>query len=296
MANLRVVDGSTAAPPRAARVALDAAEWLAVAAALSADAPQAALPEDFLAPAFGLDGLRPGEVRAGYELLRARGLVTRRAPAPGLVALEPAFAAALGPLLAPRLRIEVNSWWQGTAINQSVSWHAPDLVALSRRRATTGSPGSAGAGGLVQEPAVHLEIAADTSPLQPVMTALPPQHTTGATGEPVTLDTRTYAALAQAVREGRLDVAEHAAGLAGEPLASLGALSHGVPGGAYIRVYGPGGAATVRHYSSMWLWTSREVLEVRDAGERTTTVQPTSGAGLHATLLGVLTSLLTQEA
>lgn len=227
----------------------------------------------------------------------ARGLVTGRAPAPALVTLEPTFAAALHPLLAPQLRIEVNSWWHGTAISQSVSWHARDLVALSRRRRTVaGSPISAEVAGLAQEPAVHLEIATDASPLQPVMTALPPQHTTGPTGAPVTLATPTYAALAQAVREGRLDVAEHAAGLTGEPLASLGALAHGVPGGAYIRGYGPGEAGGVRRYSSMWLWTAREVLEVRDAGERTTTVQPTSGAGLHATLLAVLTSLLSREA
>lgn len=290
MADTEIRTGPRPQRGAAARIRLDVAEWLVLRAALLEAVPHAALPPDFDPPAFGLDASRPltaTEQDRAWAALAARGVT--RDGARGLAGLVPGFAAGLLGLVESELHIDVVSWSAETGIHQAIAWARGRAVTLARRRRT--ATRDDGRRTTEQEPVVEISLRGERGLIEEVGRALPRHDVASSAGPatPVRIGWSESAAVAQAMRSGRQDVAAHLSGLPVEALALLGSVSTQLRAGAHVTLGRAGEPARVH---GAWLWTDTDVVELLGATEDAVVLRRTTNEHLRSGLLSTLTGLL----
>lgn len=284
---------------RVARFRLDVAEWTVLRAALLSRVPDASTPAGFCPAAFGLDPERPltadQRVRA-WQGLQLRGLATHVPAVDDVTALAPACVLGMLMLLDSQVRVDVSSWSEDVVVNQTVAWSDGRTAALARRRRHVWTDD--GDRLLEQEPVVDVSLTAAGALLTEVMRALPAGSSRSAPPldrSPVRVGWTESAAIAQALRSGREDVATHLSGLPPTALSVLGAVSTSLSGGACVsaRRHPDDGDALAFH--GVWLWTDQDVVELVDASAGAVTLRRTDLTRVRHNLLGALTGLLHAE-
>lgn len=291
------------APPgldRRARVAhfrLDVAEWTVLHRALRSRVPDAVTPAGFGPESFGLDPAHPltqDERERAWTNLQLRGLATHVPDDDDVTALTPSCVLGMRTLVESDVRVDVSSWSEGVVVNQAVGWSSGRTAALARRR-RQGSTED-GAAALEQEPVVELSLSAASGLLGLIMRALPGPVGTGSSTDrsPVRVGWPQSAAIAQALRSGREDVATHLSGLPASALSVLGSISTALSGGACVSAVRPhdGGASA---FHGVWLWTDADVVELVDATANGVTLRRTDLLRVRNGLLTALTGLLHAE-
>lgn len=296
MSTTAVRSGTRPGRGSAVRLRLDVAEWLALRESLHEAVPGARTPAEFDPEALGLPpdaSLSAAEHDRAWASLTARGLT--RGSLRDLTGLVPGFAAGLLELLQPQLWVDVRGWSGGSSIQQSIAWSRGRTISLARRGCATQQRTVAGAHGaaLDPEPAVELAISIDGSLIDEIWRALPDHYPAGRIGaaHPVRIGWHESAAVAQAMRTGRHDVARHLSGLPPEALALLGAASTTLIAGTSITVR----REPTPRVRGVWLWTESDIIELLDATEKTVALRRSSTGRLRRDLLGTITELLRSE-
>ena len=282
---------------KVARFRLDVAEWTVLRSALLSRAPASGTPAGFEPESFGLDPDRPltDEQRArAWAGLQLRGLASHVPAEDTATALTPPCVLGMLQLLESEVRVDVATWSGDVVVNQAVAWSAGRTAAVSRRRRQSGVTG--GAAVLEQEPVVEVSLSAAGGLLNEVVRALPgptasfgPEHRS-----PVRVGWPESAAIAQAMRSGRQDVAAHLAGLPTSALSVLGSLAGDVTGGASVSAVRLRGAEALA-FRGVWMWTEADVVELVDASSRAVTLRRTDLGQVRQELLSALTGLLHAE-
>jgi len=282
---------------RVAHFRLDVAEWAVLLGAVLRRAPHAVAPSGFGPDAFGLDPEHPlteGERQRAWAALHLRGLATHVPADDDVAALTPSCLLGLLMLLEADVRVDVSSWSHDVIVNQAVAWSAGRTASVARRRRQTLADD--GTAVLEQEPVVDVSLSAAGGLLTEVIRALPGRSGTGPVLDrsPVRVGWPESAAIAQALRSGREDVATHLSGLPASALSVLGAVSSALVGGACV-------SAVRRHevgplgFHGVWLWTESDVVELVDATSHAVTLRRTDLARVRTRLLTALTGLLHAE-
>lgn len=282
---------------RVAHLRLDVAEWTVLQRALLSHVPDAQAPAGFGPEAFGLDPdqpLTPDERVRAWASLQLRGLATHVPDEDDVTGLTPPCVLGMLMLLDPDLRVDVSSWSGDVVVNQAVGWSEGRTAALARRRRLTRT--ATGEPALEQEPVVEVALSAAGGLLAEVMRALPAHVSGGAPTDrsPVRVGWPESAAIAQALRSGRADVAAHLSGLPASALAVLGAISTSLTGGACVSAARRHDDATLA-FHGVWLWTDADVVELVDASAHGVTLRRTDLLRVRNALLTALTGLLHAE-
>lgn len=281
---------------RVAHFRLDVAEWTVLRRALLSRVPGAVTPAGFTPEAFGLDPdepLTPDERARAWASLQLRGLATHTPLRDDVTGLTPSCVLGMLMLLESDVRVDVSSWSGDVVVNEAVAWSAGRTAALARRRRRVRTPG--GETLLEQEPVVEISLSAAGGLLSQVMRALP-HHVGGppADRSPVRVGWPESAAIAEALRLGRADVALHLSSLPASALSVLDAVSTDLTGGACV-------SAARRHddgalaFHGVWLWTETDVVDLVDATTHGVTLRRTDLMRVRNGLLTALTGLLHAE-
>lgn len=281
---------------RVAHFRLDVAEWTVLRRALLSRVPGAVTPAGFAPESFGLDPedpLTPDERARAWASLRLRGLATHTPDRDDVTGLTPSCVLGMLMLLESDVRVDISSWSGDVVVNEAVAWSGGRTAALARRRRRVLTPG--GEVALEQEPVVDVSLSAAGGLLTQVMRALP-SHAGGTPADrsPVRVGWPESAAIAQALRLGRDDVALHLSGLPASALSVLGAVASELTGGACVS------AARRREdgalaFHGVWLWTESDVVELVDATTHGVTLRRTDLLRVRNGLLTALTGLLHAE-
>jgi len=283
---------------RVAHFRLDLAEWTVLRSALLTHAPDAATaPVGFAPEAFGLDPERPlsdPQRKRAWAALQLRGLATHVPDADDITALTPSCVLGMLMLLEPEVRVDVSSWSGDTVVNQAIAWSAGRTAAVARRRRQVRT--ADGETVFEQEPVVDVFLSAAGGLLGEIMRALPGRAdpTPAEDRSPVRVGWPESAAIAQALRSGREDVATHLSGLPPSALGVLGSVSTSLAGGACVSAVRRHGAGSLA-YHGVWLWTDSDVVELVDASSHAVTLRRTDLGRVRSGLLGALTGLLHAE-
>ncbi|HLT83387.1 MAG TPA: hypothetical protein VKZ83_04050 [Phototrophicaceae bacterium] len=282
---------------RVARFRLDVAEWTVLRAALLSRVRAGSTPAGFEPEAFGLDPERPltADQRArAWAGLQLRGLATHVPAEDDVTALTPSCVLGMLMLLEAEVRVDVSSWADDVVVNQAVAWSSGRTAAVARRRRQLRV--ADGAALLEPEPVVEVSLSAAGGLLTEVMRALPgpPAAVALEDRSPVRIGWPESAAIAQALRSGREDVAAHLSGLPASALSLLGAASAPLTGGASVSAVRRQGGGTLA-FSGVWLWTDTDVVELVDASPHAVTLRRTNLGRVRHELLTALTGLLHAE-
>ncbi len=259
--------------------------------------PRGTTPSDFCPASFGLDPacpLDPVERARAWASLQLRGLATHTPEQDDVAALTPSCVLGMLMLLEPEVRVDVSSWSGDTVVNQSVAWSSGRTASLTRRRRRLRTAD----GGLVteQEPVVEISLSVAGGLLPEIMRALPGE--VGADSgdrSPVRVGWPQSAAVAEALRSGRADVATHLSDLPSCALAVLGSGSTTLTGGACITALRRHDDSAHLGYRGVWLWTETDVVELVDATAHGVTLRRTDVARVRSALLTALTGMLHAE-
>jgi len=283
---------------RVTHVRLDIAEWMVLRTALLSRVPGGSTPAGFNPEDFGLDPvqpLTPAERARAWASLRLRGLATHIPAEDDVTALTPACVLGMLMLVEAEVRVDVSSWSGGVVVNQAIAWSSGRTAALARRRRQVRV--ADGETLLEQEPVVDISLSAAGGLLAEIMRALPGPPgapPAGADRSPVRIGWPESAAIAQALRSGRADVATHLSGLAPGALAVLGSAAAGIAGGASVSAVRRPSSATLG-FHGVWLWTEADVVELVDATSHAVTLRRTDLDRVRQELLTALTGLLHAE-
>lgn len=284
-------------PSRVAHFRLDVAEWLVLRSAILSRAPGAATPAGFTPEAFGLDPERPltaAESERAWTALVHRGLATHVPDTDDVTALTPGCILGMRMLIEPDARVDVSSWAGELVVNQTVAWSAGRTASVARRRRRRTSEGEPV---LEQEPVIEVSLSSAGGLLSDVMRALPPHAGPSASTDrsPVRVGWPESAAIAQALRSGRADVAAHLSGLPSSALSVLGAVATTLTGGACISAQRRYDDDAALGFHGVWLWTEEDVVELVDASSAGVTLRRTDLTRVRTSLLSAVTGLLHAE-
>lgn len=282
---------------RVAHFRLDVAEWTVLRAALLPRAHGSTGPAGFTPESFGLDPeqpLTPVERERAWSGLLLRGLATHVPAEDDIAALTPSCILGMLMLLEADVRVDVSAWSGDVVVNQTVAWSDGRTAALARRRRQVGT--ASGGSVLEQEPVVDLSLSAAGGLLTEAMRALPGQVTATAPKDrsPVRIGWPQSAAIAEALRSGREEVATHLSGLPASALAVLGSVATSLVGGACVSAMRRNDDGALG-FHGVWLWTEADVVELVDATCHAVTLRRTDLEHVREGLLTALTGLLHAE-